>query len=97
MSAFIIATVTVKDAEKFQQYAVKSKATFDLFEAEILVRGKHQGTLTGNADNQTAAVVKFKDMETLDRWYGSDEYQVLIPLRDQAADITITKYAIPTA
>jgi len=97
MSAFIVATVTVKDAEKFQQYAVKSKATFDLFDAEILAKGKSQGTLSGHSDHQTTAIVRFKDMETLDKWYGSDEYQDLIPLRDQAADITITKYAMPPA
>ncbi len=97
MSAFFIATVTVKDAEKFQEYAVKSKATFDLFEAEILAKGKYQGTLTGDADHQAAAIIKFKDMDTLDKWYLSDEYQALISLRDQAADMTITKYAIPAA
>ncbi len=97
MSAFFIATVTVKDAEKFQKYAAKSKATFDLFDAEILARGKHQGALAGNADHQAAAIVKFKDMDTLDKWYLSDEYQTLIPLRDQAADMTISKYAVPAS
>lgn len=97
MSAFFIATVTVKDAEKFQEYAAKSKATFDLFDAEVLARGKHQGVLTGNVNHQTAAIVKFKDMDTLDKWYQSDEYQALISLRDQAADMTISKYAIPAS
>lgn len=97
MSAFFIATVTVKDAEKFQEYAVKSKVTFDLFEAEIIARGKYQGSLTGKADHQTAAIVKFKDMDSLEKWYESDEYQALIPLRNQAADMTISKYVVPTA
>lgn len=92
MSAFLIATVSVKDNEKFQAYAVRSKATFDLFKAEVLIKGKRQGALAGQADHQATAIVKFKDMETLDRWYLSDAYQTLIPLRDEAADITITKY-----
>lgn len=97
MSAFFIATVTVKDAEKFQEYAVKSKATFDLFGAEIIARGKYQGTLTGHANHQATAVVKFKDMDSLEKWYKSNEYQALITLRDQAADMTICKYVVPTA
>lgn len=97
MSAFFIATVTVKDNEKFQEYATKSKATFDLFKAEIIARGKYQGTLTGDANHQAAAIIKFKDMDTLDKWYMSDEYQALIPLRNKAADMTITKYVIPAA
>jgi len=97
MSAFFIATVTVKDTEKFQEYATKSKATFDLFDAEVIARGKHQGALTGNANHQAAAIVKFKDMDTLEKWYHCDEYQALISLRDQAADMTISKYAVPAA
>ncbi|VAW95579.1 hypothetical protein MNBD_GAMMA21-1490 [hydrothermal vent metagenome] len=97
MSAFFIATVTVKDEEKFKEYAVKSKATFDQFSAEILARGKYQGVLTGEADHQAVAIVKFKDLDTMNRWYTSDEYQALIPLRDQAADMTITQYVLPPA
>jgi len=95
MSAFFVATVTIKDVDKFQEYAAKSKATFDLFDAEILIKGKYQDTLTGNATHQTVAIVKFKDMDTLDKWYQSDEYQALAPLRNQAADMTITKYVVP--
>ncbi len=97
MSAFFIATVAVKDADKFQQYAEKSKATFDLFKAEVITKGKYHGTLAGDANHQIAAIIKFKDMDTLDKWYMSDEYQALIPLRNKAADMTIVKYVVPAA
>ncbi|HFB66537.1 MAG TPA: DUF1330 domain-containing protein [Aeromonadales bacterium] len=96
MKAFIIATVTVKDPKKFQQYAEKSKSTFDIAGAEILLKGSYQGTLTGQASHQSAAIITFKDQATLERWYQSKEYQELISLRDQAADITITQYSIPS-
>lgn len=97
MSAFFIATVTVKNAEKYQEYAVKSKETFDAFGAAIIARGKYAGTLVGDAQHQAAAIVKFPDLEHLDSWHDSDAYQALIPLRDEAADFTITKYDVPAA
>jgi len=95
MSAFFIATVTVKNTEKFQEYAVKSKETFDAVGAEVIARGKHSGNLVGHAQHQAAALVKFSDLDSLDSWYNSDAYQALIPLRDEAADFTITKYVMP--
>ena len=97
MSAFFIATVTVKDGEKFQEYAARSKETFDISGGEIVMRGKYIAALTGDAAHQAAAIVKFQDMDALDKWYNSDAYQALIPLREEAADMTIVKYEIPTA
>ncbi len=95
MKAFIIATVTVKEPHKFKQYAEKSKATFDAVGAEILIKGQYQGTLVGDTSHQSSAIITFKDIQTLDSWYQSKQYQDLIALRDQAADITISKYITP--
>ncbi|VAV91850.1 hypothetical protein MNBD_ALPHA02-365 [hydrothermal vent metagenome] len=97
MSAFFIATVTVKDGEKFQEYAVRSKETFDISGGEIVLRGKYVAALTGKASHQAAAIVKFQNMNALDDWYNSKAYQALIPLRDEAADMTIVKYEVPQA
>ena len=95
MSAFIIATVSVKDGEKFQQYAEASMKTFSEYGGEIVARGSLNGTLNGEMAPHGAAVVKFKDLETLDAWYASDSYQRLIPLRDEGADIIIARYEVP--
>jgi len=40
-------------------------------------------------------VVKFPSSEALSGWYASDEYQALVPLREEAADMTIVSYEIP--
>jgi uncharacterized protein (DUF1330 family) len=37
-------------------------------------------------------VIRFADRPTLQAWYSSDDYQSLIPLREQAADVTIISY-----
>ncbi len=95
MSAFFIATVTMKDGEKFQEYAAKSTGTFQPFGGELIIKGKFNGTLVGNADHQAAAIIKFPDIEALENWYASDAYQALIPLRNEAAEMTLVKYEVP--
>ena len=39
-------------------------------------------------------VIRFPSIDAIDRWYHSDAYQALIPLRDEAADVTIVGYAV---
>ena len=95
MSAFLIATVTVKDAKKFQEYGGKAMETIQAFNGELMLRGKYEGVLAGNTNHQAAAIIKFPDIETLNNWYQSDEYQAIIPLRDEAADVIIVKYEQP--
>jgi uncharacterized protein (DUF1330 family) len=92
MSAFFVATISVKDREKFADYASQAYETIKKFQGEPILRGKAEGALDGNVDHQIIGVSRFPDMETLNEWYESDEYQALIPLRDEAADIGIIKY-----
>lgn len=97
MSAFFVAIVTIKNAERFQEYAQKSAPTFGLYDGEPLIKGKFVGTFCGDAQHNTTAVVKFPDLEKLEGWYASPEYQALIALRDEACDMNIMKYQVPAA
>jgi len=93
MTAFFVATVKMKDPEKFQLYAKKAAETFQPHGGQLVARGKLERALTGSADHQAAALIRFPSMDALSAWYDSDAYQDLIPLRDAAADMTITAYA----
>ena len=95
MTTFFIANVSVKNPEKFQEYAQKSGATFAAYGGAPLARGKVAGNLVGSSEHQAAAVIKFPDLDSLNNWFNSPEYQALVPLRDQAADMIITNYQIP--
>ncbi len=96
MNAYFIATAIIKNPEQFQEYAKKSAATFEPYKGNVLAKGKFEETLAGSAKHQISAVVGFPSVKELDEWYQSKEYQALIPLRDEAADITISKYLVPT-
>ena len=92
MSAFIIATVTVKRPEKFAEYGKRAGASMAPFGGEVLQRGKLNAVLAGAAHHVVAAVITFPDQKSLAAWHASAEYQAIIPLRDEAADITLISY-----
>ncbi len=95
MSAFFVATVTVKNGEKFQEYAKRATKTIAEHGGELVIRGQLDSVLTGDAHHQAVGIVKFPDKDALAAWYGSAAYQALIPLRDEAADVTLATYSIP--
>lgn len=96
MSAFVIATVTVKNAEKFAEYGQRAGASMAPFGGEIVRRGKLNAVLSGSADHGVAALIRFPDQASLSAWYASPAYQSIVPLRDEAADMTLLAYdALP--
>jgi uncharacterized protein (DUF1330 family) len=37
-------------------------------------------------------VIRFPNIEALNNWFNSDDYQALIPVREQAANIDLISY-----
>ncbi|MEQ8391005.1 MAG: DUF1330 domain-containing protein [Thalassospira sp.] len=92
MSAFIMATVAIKDQEKFKEYGAKAGPTLGQYGGELLIHGTHARTLHGGTDHSVGAVIRFPDQESLQEWYDSPEYQALIDLRSAGADVTFAAY-----
>lgn len=83
----------VKDAKKFQEYIKAASEVMAGEDIEIVVRGDYSKTVRGDESSaHIAAVFRYPDMSTFDRIYSSEEYQAIIPLRDQACDMTIKLY-----
>ena len=95
MKAFFVAELTVKNPELFQEYAAAAGASMKPFGGEVLVKGGKFRQLAGNTTYNSVAIVSFPSQEKLNNWYDSSEYQDLIPLRDQAADMTLTAFQLP--
>lgn len=95
MSAFFIATISVKNPEKFTQYASQVGETFKPFGGALMTRGKVERVLAGDCNHDAAGVIKFDTIENLNNWYDSDAYQALIPLRNEGADVSIVAYVVP--
>ena len=60
--------------------------------AEPVTRGKAMGSIAGVLAYDRVAILKFPDMHKLEGAFASDACQAIIPLREEAADITIVKY-----
>jgi uncharacterized protein (DUF1330 family) len=85
MTAFIVVDLTPADAEKAQAYGAAAATTVTNYDGEFVVKGEIEA-LNGGDHHQTKAIIKFPDREAALNWYQSDEYQTLIPLRDQGFD-----------
>lgn len=95
MAAFFIVTTTVKDQDAYQTYVQSVGPTLAPFGGKALLRGKADCALVGELTHQTVGIIEFPDLEAVKSWYASDAYQALVPLRNRAADMTITAYAVP--
>jgi uncharacterized protein (DUF1330 family) len=92
MSAYLIGHITVKNTDKWKTYVEGVRKSLMPFETEVIFRGKRASVLAGEHPHENTVVIKFPDQPTLQQWYNSNEYQSLIPTRDEAADVVIISY-----
>ena len=91
-NAYIIGHITVKDKDKWDEYRNKVPATLNTWGAELVLRGKLCSVLSGNHAHTDTVVIRFPDLRSLNGWYSSPEYQSLIPLRQEAAEMELLSY-----
>jgi len=92
MAAYLVGHITMKDSGIWQKYLVGVKESLSPFDARIVFRGQMAGVLAGKHEHDLIVVIEFPDQSTLDTWYNSEKYQLLIPIRDKAADVVIITY-----
>lgn len=93
MSAFLIFNVTVKDRTKWAEYLPQAGATIGEFGGELLIRGTFEKMMPSDGpEHELGGVIRFPSVEAIDKWYTSDTYSPLIPLRDEAAEVTQAIY-----
>ncbi len=85
MSAFVVVDLTPLDAEKLKEYSAEAAVTVARHNGEFVARGPTE-PLTGGTHHKFKAIIRFSDRASAQNLYQSDEYQALIPLRDEAMD-----------
>lgn len=91
-NAYAIGHITINDEQKWAEYRSKLPATLEPWGAELMFRGKLFSVLSGNHEHMDTVVIRFPDMQALNGWHDSPEYQSLIPLRQEAADVDLLAY-----
>ena len=54
--------------------------------------GKKSEVLGGDFQHSNTVVIRFPSIEALNNWFNSEDYQALIPIREQAADVDLISY-----
>ena len=92
MAAYVIGHITVKDAEKWAEYRGKVPASLARWGGEAILRGRRFAVLSGEHPHTDTVVIRFPDANAVTNWYGSQAYQALIPIREQAAEMVLVAY-----
>ncbi|MEM7044243.1 MAG: DUF1330 domain-containing protein [Pseudomonadota bacterium] len=85
MAAYVMANLEVHDPKTFETYREKVPATIAAHGGRYLVRGGDIKTLEGALPAPRMVVIEFADRLAAERWYNSDEYQEILPLRLNSA------------
>ena len=92
MTTYVIGHITVKDPDRWQRYRERVPATLAAWGGEVVLRGRRVALLAGEHAHTDTVVIRFPDTKAASAWYGSIEYQALIPLREEAAEMVLICY-----
>ncbi|MFT5676909.1 MAG: hypothetical protein ACI808_002858 [Paraglaciecola sp.] len=85
MTAYIIVGLTAKDSDKFQRYGASVGPTLEKYSGKLLAKGPVE-RLHGDFAYQAQVILTFPSKEDAKSWYQSEDYQALIPLRNEGID-----------
>ena len=83
--AYWIASVEVKDPERYKDYVATAKPAFERFGANFLARGGAIEALEGTPRARNV-VIEFASMEDARNCYNSEEYQAAKAIRQSCAE-----------
>jgi uncharacterized protein (DUF1330 family) len=88
MPAFIVATVRIKDPERFAAYGASIRGLSEKHGGESIVRGAVAEILEGDSPvGERVVVTRFADAEAARAYIASPEYQAARLHRAGAADV----------
>ena len=84
MPAYLIVEHIITDRAKFEEYRTKVGPLIARFGGRYLTKGgSHKQLEGGHWKPERVVIIEFPDMQSLDAWYSSPEYQPLITLRKE--------------
>jgi uncharacterized protein (DUF1330 family) len=85
MPAYLVVEHIITDAAKFEEYRTKVEPMIAKYGGRYLTKGAtHTMPEGGHWKPERVVVIEFPDMDKLNAWYRSAEYQPLIALRKQS-------------
>ena len=91
-AAYVVGRISVKDARLWAQYRSRVPATLLAWGGELLLRGRVVAPLAGAEPHSDIVAIAFPSVQAAQHWFASPDYQELIALRSEAADVVLTIY-----
>ena len=86
MAAYIIADLDIKDREGFESYTAQVPDIIAKHGGKYIVRGGEFEIVEGDWDAHRIIILEFPDMAAVRRFWDTDEYKEILPLRLDNAD-----------
>ncbi len=86
MAAYIIADLSINDPEKFSGYTSQVPDVITKYGGKFIVRDGAVDIVEGDWDVNRLVISEFPDMVALRRFWDSEDYQEILPLRLTATD-----------
>jgi uncharacterized protein (DUF1330 family) len=87
--AVLIAEIKVNDADGYKAYLAKVSPVTDAFGGRFIVRGGKTESIEGTEPAGRVAVIQFRSMDELKRYWNSPAYQEISPIRQKTATSSI--------
>jgi uncharacterized protein (DUF1330 family) len=84
-ACYIVGDVTVTNPERYKDYASQTESTLEPFGGRFIVRGPEVHQLEGGWSPGRVVVIEFPNRESAQGWYHSDDYQAILPIRQEAS------------
>jgi uncharacterized protein (DUF1330 family) len=85
MSAYILANIEITDHVAYEEYRRRVPAVIAAYGGRYLARGGAVQRLEGDVPIHRLVILEFPNMEHLNAFYHSAEYQSLLIIRQRAA------------
>jgi len=85
MASFIVGVVSKHNLERYQDYAMAGFRLIDGLAVEVALAESPE-VLEGDFPGTSMIIMKFADDDAARKWYDSEGYQEVIPIRRAAAD-----------
>jgi uncharacterized protein (DUF1330 family) len=91
MAAYVLSEVEVLDEESFERYRELARKSIEQHGGRYLVPATLPEAAEGDWPSQRRLVIlEFPDMDTVRRWYASEDYAQALVFRDRALNRRLT-------
>jgi uncharacterized protein (DUF1330 family) len=95
MSAYFVVQANVKDPDKLAAYSQQAGPIINKYQGELLLKAPVLEVIGGEAEFERVIILKFPDAGVAREWYNCEEYQALIPQREEGAQMLFTLVEAP--